>query len=84
MAANQLSPKEVKIIQMALTVLIEDLHATSQNQTIPFTPEARMITKEMLDTAKSALAKIALASGHLVQIDPYQTGDENEFLTKQS
>ncbi len=81
---NTLTPHEVKIIQLALTTMIEDMTDSSKNINFPFTPEARGLIADMLSTAKSALDKIAKASGHLVQLDPYQDGDEKEFLTKES
>lgn len=81
---NTLNPKEVKIIHMALETFIEDNTAMSTDQTMPFTVEARLMMKEMLRTATSALKKIQLASGYAVQLAPYNEGDEKEFLTKQS
>lgn len=81
---NRLTPKEVRVIQIALITMIEDVTETTQNVTIPFTPEARSISKDILLNAKSALEKIAKTSGHAVQLDAYQDGDEKEFLTKQS
>lgn len=80
----QLTPQEVTITQIALSGLVEDLTAVSTNPSYPFTPQARIEQKEMLDCAKSALAKIATVSGELVQLDPYKEGDEDEFLTKES
>ncbi len=81
---NQLTPDEVAITQMALTALIEDITYASMDITIPLTPQARKETADILATAKSALAKIADASGHLVQLDPCKEGDEEPFLTKKS
>lgn len=81
---NILTPNEVTITQMALSGLIEDLEAVSKNQSYPFTPQARKEQSEMLVSAKSALEKIAKSSGKLIQIDPYNEGDETEFLTKES
>lgn len=81
---NALNPNEVAIIQMALGGMIEDLEEVSKNPSYPFTPEARKDQRDILSTAKSALAKIVLASGKAVRLDPYREGDENEFLTKQS
>jgi hypothetical protein len=79
-----LSPKEVKTIQMALAMMIEDLEATSKDISYPFTPQARKELKDMLLNSKSAKAKIDLASGHECVIQPYVEGDEKEFLTKES
>lgn len=81
---NKLTPDEVVVMQMALSGLIEDLEATSGNPSLPFTPEARKYQKEMLAAAKSALAKVAAVSGKLIKLDPYNEGDETEFLTKES
>lgn len=81
---NQLTPQEVGIIQIALGTMIEDAEAMCHDQTIPFNPQARKEMREILATAKSALAKIQLTTGHAVRLDPYQQGDEKEFLTKES
>lgn len=69
---------------MALTTFIEDNEEMSKNPVIPFTPEARKYMKHMNENAKSALSKIQLASGHELKLDPYNEGDEKEFLTKES
>ncbi len=81
---NALTPKEVKVIHMALETFIEDNTAMRTDQTIPFNTEARAMMKDMFETATSALKKIQLTSGYAVQLDPYNEGDEREFLTKQS
>lgn len=79
-----LSPKEVKTIQMALSIMIEDLDGGLKNPTFPLTPEARKDMKDMLLHCKSAKAKIDLAVGHECIVEPYQEGDEKDFITKQS
>ena len=81
---NTLTPKEVKAIQMSLSGTIQDLKDGLSNQNFPFTPDARKDMKELVSVLESAHAKIALTSGHLVQLDPYVEGDEKDFLTKQS
>lgn len=80
---NALTPDEVAVIQMALSGLIEDVTEVSQNIKYPFTPDARKDQREILQCAKSALSKIAIASGKLIKLHPYKEGDETEFLTKQ-
>lgn len=82
--SKNLTPDEVAVIQMALSGMIEDLETVSKDPTIPFTPQARKESKEILTAAKSAHSKMALASGMEVKLDPYKEGDENEFFTKQS
>lgn len=84
MSKNNLTPNEVTVVQMALSGMIEDLEEVSKDPTIPFTPQARKDQKEILTHARSAHAKIASASGHEVKLDPYNEGDENEFLIKRS
>lgn len=81
---NALTPDEVLIVQMALQQIIEDNEAVSTDSTLPFTPEARTMMRDMLKNAKSALVKIQKASGCAIQLDPYNEGDEKEFLTKES
>lgn len=81
---NQLTPPEITIIQMALQQVIEDNESVTKDPTIPFTPEARAIARDIIKNAKSALSKVQKVSGHVVKMDPYQEGDEQEFLTKKS
>jgi hypothetical protein len=81
---NALTPDEVAVTQMALGGLIEDLEAAQKNPAYPFTPEARKDMVTILTNSKTALAKIALASGKMLKLDPYKAGDENDFITKQS
>ena len=81
---NALTPDEVAVVQMALGGMIEDLEAARMNPNYPFTPQSRRDMNDILSNSKSALAKIALASGKLLKLDPYQEGDEKDFLTKQS
>lgn len=81
---NRLTPEEVTVTQMALSGMIEDLEIVSKNQSYPFTPEARKSQKDMLANARSAHSKFAAASGKIIQLDPYNEGDEKEFFTKQS
>lgn len=81
---NVLNPKEVAVIQMALGVQIEDMEAAIKDQSLPFLPEVRKDMRDILLNSKLALAKIELASGHNLKLDPYKEGDELEFLTKQS
>ena len=76
---NALTPKEVKVIQMALETLMEDSKAAHR---AGFNPEAKLLLKDMLETAMSALSKIQKASGYAVRLDPYKEGDEKEFLAK--
>ena len=48
-----------------------------------FNERAKKDLAEMLMYAKSAAAKIAVASGgEVVKLDPFKEGDEKEFLIK--
>jgi len=81
---NALNPKEIKVIQMALEVFIEDNTAIRTDPSIPFNVEARSMMKDMFETATSALKKIQIVSGYAVELEPYNEGDEKDFFTKQS
>jgi hypothetical protein len=81
---NALTPDEVAVVQMALGAMIEDVDSGLKNQNFPFTPETRKDMKDILRHSQSALAKIAVASGKLLKLDPYVEGDEKDFITKQS
>ena len=79
-----LTPKEVLAIQMALSMMIEDVEESSKNPAMPWTPQTRQEMKDILLNAKSAAAKIAVTIGKECFIAPYVEGDEDEFITKQS
>lgn len=79
-----LTPNEVAIIQMALSGMIEDLETVSKDPTIPFTPQARKDSKEILDNARSAHKKISSVSGCEIKLDKFTEGDQQEFMTNQS
>ena len=81
---NTLTPDEVMITQMALHALIEDLEAANKDVSMPWTPEAREMNRDMVKNAKSAHTKFADASGALIKLDPLQDGDIEEFTTKES
>lgn len=78
-----MTPDEVMITQMALTSTIEDLEETfKMGDGKMFKKDAMDDMAAMIRSAKSALVKIAGASGHLVKLNPYQGGDENEFMNE--
>jgi len=79
-----LTPHEVMAIGLGLSRIIEDMEALNNDDTIPWTPDARKMKAEILNNAKSAAAKIEKATGFECRIDPYKDGDEDEFLTKES
>ena len=73
------------VIIMALEAMIEELQASSKDQTMPFTPAARIMMKEMLDAAQSAKEKMVKISGAVIPpATEYKEGDEKEFFTKES
>lgn len=74
-----LTPNEVAVTQMALTTMIEGFE---ENKAMPYTPEAKMMIREMRENAQSAFKKLVLVSGHEIKMEPYKEGDEIEFLTK--
>jgi hypothetical protein len=75
------NPNEVNAIAMGLARIMEDIKA---NELQPWTPEMRKITKEILTAARSAAHKLEKFTGVKCELPPYNEGDENEFLTKQS
>ena len=80
----RLGQDEVAAIAMGLALVIENMEEIKKNPAIPWTPEARKMQKEIIQSAKSAPAKIEMVSGFECRLDSYRDGDENEFLTKQS
>lgn len=84
--AEEITGQEVKVILLALEGMIQDRDAVSKNPKYPFTPETRKDIKDILEfsrSAKSKLEKVCL-KGKAFRMDPYQEGDEKEFLTKES
>jgi hypothetical protein len=79
-----LNAQEAKAIQMGLGRIIEDLKTMSSALNMPWTPDARKTLKTILNAATSAGKKIQRITGIAANIPPYNPGDENEFLTKES
>lgn len=75
------NPNEVQAIAMGLAFIIEDFEA---NKLQPWTPETRKTQAEILAATRSAAAKLEKFTGVKCDLPPYEPGDENEFLTKQS
>lgn len=75
--SNQITPKEVLVIEMALSAIVEDLSALPKGV---FNKPDEEVQQDILVSAKSALVKIAQVSGQLIKLDPYKEGDEKEFL----
>jgi hypothetical protein len=77
------NPNEVKAISMGLGIMLDDIDSPLMKQQ-PWTPEARKDFKEMKEAARSAAAKLEKFTGIKCALPPYNDGDENEFLTKES
>ena len=80
------NPKEVMAISMGLARVIEDINAMKKGEyvNVPWTPEARAIQQDMLIACQSAANKLEKFAGVKCELPPYEAGDENEFLTKES
>lgn len=80
------NPHEVMAISMGLARIIEDMNAMKKGDLIntPWTPEARKAQYEILSACQSAAAKLEKFAGIKCELPPYEDGDENEFLTKES
>lgn len=81
---ENMTPKEIKIILIALAGAIEDLEASLKNTALNFTPQARKDMTDMLATAMSAKTKLEAAAmkGDEFIVTPYQEGDEKDFLQR--
>lgn len=75
------NPNEVQAIAMGLARIMEDIEV---NKLQPWTSETRKIQSEILAATRSAAAKLEKFTGVKCDLPPYNPGDENEFLTKQS
>lgn len=75
------NPQEVLAISMGLGLIMDDFNA---NKLQPWTPETRKTQAQILAAVKSAAAKLEKFTGIKCELPPYEEGDENEFLTKQS
>jgi hypothetical protein len=80
------NPAEVAAIGMGLARVMEDMNAMKKNgyENTPWTPEARKIQADMMAACRSAANKLEKFAGYKCELPPYEDGDENEFLTKQS
>jgi hypothetical protein len=80
------NPDEVRAIALGLGRVIDDINAMKRNgwENTPWTPEARKIQAEIEKHSRAAAAKLEKFSGIKCDLPPYEKGDENEFLTKQS
>lgn len=80
------NPAEVTAIGLGLARVMEDLDAIKKgdNANIPWTPETRKMQAEILTACRSAANKLEKFAGYKCDLPPYEAGDEDEFLTKQS
>lgn len=79
-----LKPDEVKFLSMAVLGQIEVLRDTSQDPKINWTPEMRKDLKDMLASGNTLRIKMKNLGFDMRDLPPYNEGDENEFLTKES
>lgn len=79
-----LKPDEAKFLSMAVVSRIEELHNTSQNQIINWNPEARKLLKEMIEAGKSLKIKMEKIGIDMRPLPPFEEGNQDEFITKQS
>lgn len=84
MAKIILLPEDVKVIQLALAGLMEDLKESFSDPRIPWDHKARKEMKQILSAAESAATKIEKISGHAAELGEYTEGDEQKFFTKES
>jgi len=80
------NPAEAHAIAMGLARIMEDMDAIKKNgyENTPWTPEARKMQAEIVAACRSAANKLEKFAGIKCELPPYNNGDENEFLTKQS
>ncbi len=79
-----LKPEEAKFLSMAVVAKIEELHISSQNQLINWNPEARKMLKEMIEAGKTLKIKMEKIGIDMRPLPPFEDGDQDEFITKQS
>lgn len=80
-----LKPDEARVIVLALESLLEQQHEVAQNPRLNWTPEARKTIREITEAADGALKILSKVFGiESTGLPPFNPGDENEFLTKQS
>lgn len=77
---------EVRAIALGLGRIIDDINEMKRGgwENTPWTPEARKIQAEIERNARAAAAKLEKFTGIKCDLPPYERGDENEFLTKES
>lgn len=79
-----LKPEEQEFLSMAVLRTLEELHDMEQNPTIPWTPEARKLMKDMTAAGKALKVKLEKLGFDMTMPPEFKTGDEQEFFTKQS
>lgn len=80
------NPAEVSAIGMGLARIMEDMNAMKSNgyENTPWTPEARKIQHSIMKACQSAATKLEKFANYKCELPPYNEGDEDDFLTKQS
>lgn len=79
-----LKPDEQHFISMAILDLIEQLTNTSNDQKLPWTPQARKDIKDMLDTGNRLKIKLEGLGFNMRPLPDFEDGDINTFFTKPS
>jgi hypothetical protein len=80
------NPAEVSAIGIGLARVMDDINAMKEGgyENTPWTPEARKIQKDIMAACRSAADKLEKFANYKCELPPYNKGDEDEFLTKQS
>lgn len=80
------TPKEAAVIAMGIGMILSDMADVNNGKTglYPWTPEARKDFKDIYAAAQSAANKLEKFAGVNCTLPPYEEGDEDNFLTKES
>lgn len=79
-----LKPDEGLFLGMAVVYALELIEGWAKNQKANWTPEARRTLKEMQEAGQALKKKLVKLGFDLRKLPDYNTGDEDEFLTKPS
>lgn len=79
-----LKPDEIKFLCLTVVGRLETLEKAAVNPRYNLNPEGRKIVKEMLMAGRALRSKLEKLGFDMSDMPPFEDGDEDEFLTKES
>lgn len=73
-----------KFLGMAVVDVVDNINAQLRDPRINWTPESRKTLKEMLEAGVKLKTKLEKLGFDMRPLPPFEEGDQDEFLTKES